>query len=120
MSGTQADGAAVKGSAPWGSGGHNELPSGRPYVWRRGRRHQAAPPQTRGPVVAGDGQEPGDSCKRCGYLTTARATDCPYIWNAHAALGRQAGLRDALVNALRRTLAFDGSTMEANSTRPRK
>jgi 4-carboxymuconolactone decarboxylase len=33
-------------------------------------------------------------------LTTARATDCP-IWNAHAALGRQAGLRDALVDALR-------------------
>jgi 4-carboxymuconolactone decarboxylase len=34
-------------------------------------------------------------------LTTARATDCPYIWNAHAALGRQAGLHDALVDALR-------------------
>ena len=34
-------------------------------------------------------------------LTTARATDCPYIWNAHAALGRQAGLRDAVVDALR-------------------
>jgi 4-carboxymuconolactone decarboxylase len=34
-------------------------------------------------------------------LTTARATDCPYIWNAHAAMGRQAGLSDALVNALR-------------------
>jgi AhpD family alkylhydroperoxidase len=27
-------------------------------------------------------------------LTTARAKDCPYIWNAHAALGRRAGLRD--------------------------
>src|SRR4029450_10676612 len=39
---------------------------------------------------------------RClAMLTTARATDCPYIWNAHAALGRQAGLSDALVNALR-------------------
>ena len=34
-------------------------------------------------------------------LTTARAKDCPYIWNAHAALGRKAGLSDALVDALR-------------------
>jgi 4-carboxymuconolactone decarboxylase len=33
--------------------------------------------------------------------TTARAKDCPYIWNAHVALGRQAGLSDALVDALR-------------------
>jgi 4-carboxymuconolactone decarboxylase len=34
-------------------------------------------------------------------LTTARATDCPYIWNAHAALGRQAGVPAAVVDALR-------------------
>jgi len=25
-------------------------------------------------------------------LTTARAMDCPYIWNAHAARGRHEGL----------------------------
>jgi 4-carboxymuconolactone decarboxylase len=30
-----------------------------------------------------------------------RATNCPYIWNAHVALGRQAGLSDAVVDALR-------------------
>ena len=39
--------------------------------------------------------------RELAMLTTARAMDCPYIWNAHAALGRQAGLSDALVDALR-------------------
>ena len=34
-------------------------------------------------------------------LLTARAMDCPYIWHAHVALGREAGLSGALVNALR-------------------
>jgi 4-carboxymuconolactone decarboxylase len=34
-------------------------------------------------------------------LITARAMDCPFIWNAHAARGRREGLSDALVNALR-------------------
>ena len=39
--------------------------------------------------------------RELAMLTTARCQDCPYIWNAHAALGRQAGLSDALVDALR-------------------
>src|SRR5262245_1257367 len=39
--------------------------------------------------------------RELAMLTTARAKDCPYIWNAHDALGRQAGLCDALVDALR-------------------
>ena len=39
--------------------------------------------------------------RELAMLTTARAKDCIYIWNAHAALGRQAGLSDALVDALR-------------------
>ena len=34
-------------------------------------------------------------------LITARELDCQYIWNAHAASGRRAGLGDALVDALR-------------------
>lgn len=34
-------------------------------------------------------------------ITTARGTDCQYIWNAHAASARQAGVSDALVDALR-------------------
>ena len=34
-------------------------------------------------------------------LITARAMDCQFIWNAHAAGGRREGLSDALVDALR-------------------
>ena len=34
-------------------------------------------------------------------LVTARERDCQFIWNAHAASGRRAGLSDALVEALR-------------------
>ena len=41
------------------------------------------------------------AARELAMLTTARCKDCPYIWNAHAALGRQAGLSDALVDALR-------------------
>jgi 4-carboxymuconolactone decarboxylase len=39
--------------------------------------------------------------RELAMLTTARAKDCPYIWNAHVALGRWAGLSDALIDALR-------------------
>jgi 4-carboxymuconolactone decarboxylase len=34
-------------------------------------------------------------------ITTARAMDCPYIWNAHAPAARQAGVSEALIVALR-------------------
>ena len=34
-------------------------------------------------------------------LVTARELDCQYIWNAHAASGKKAGLSAALVEALR-------------------
>lgn len=34
-------------------------------------------------------------------LLTARAMDCPYIWNAHAPAAREAGLNDALIGAIR-------------------
>src|ERR671918_1677319 len=39
--------------------------------------------------------------RELAMLMTARVMDCPYIWNAHAALGREDGLGDALVDALR-------------------
>ena len=45
-------------------------------------------------------------------LTTARAMDCPYIWNAHAPAGRQAGLSDALVDAIRDNRSLPGVTPE--------
>ncbi len=34
-------------------------------------------------------------------LTTARAMDCQYIWNAHAPAARREGVSDALVDAIR-------------------
>jgi 4-carboxymuconolactone decarboxylase len=34
-------------------------------------------------------------------LVTARETDCQYIWNAHAASGRESGIASATVDALR-------------------
>lgn len=34
-------------------------------------------------------------------LVAAREHDCQFIWNAHAASGRRAGLSDTLVDALR-------------------
>ncbi len=42
-----------------------------------------------------------DSVAELAMITTARELDCQFIWHAHAAAGRRAGLSDALVDALR-------------------
>ena len=34
-------------------------------------------------------------------IATARAMDCPYVWNAHAPAARREGVSDALIDALR-------------------
>ena len=34
-------------------------------------------------------------------ITTARAMDCKYVWNAHAPAARRAGVSDELIDALR-------------------
>ena len=34
-------------------------------------------------------------------ITSARANDCPYVWNAHAPAARREGVSDALVDAIR-------------------
>ena len=39
--------------------------------------------------------------RELGMILTARENNCQYIWNAHAALARAAGLRDDIVDALR-------------------
>jgi 4-carboxymuconolactone decarboxylase len=41
-------------------------------------------------------------------LVTARALDCQYIWNAHAASGRRAGLGDETVDGLRERRKLTG------------
>jgi len=45
-------------------------------------------------------------------LVTARELDCQYIWNAHAASGKKAGLSAALVDALRDELPLPPLTPE--------
>ena len=39
--------------------------------------------------------------RELAMLIAARTMDCQFVWNAHAALGRQAGLSDATVDSLR-------------------
>ena len=39
--------------------------------------------------------------RELAMLVTAREHDCQYIWNAHATLGRKAGLSDETVDRLR-------------------
>ena len=42
-----------------------------------------------------------EKIKQLAVLVTARSMDCQYAWNAHVGRGREAGLSDALINALR-------------------
>ena len=48
-----------------------------------------------------DGSELSEKFKRLGAMIAARSIDCQFVWNAHAAAGRRAGIDDALVDALR-------------------
>ena len=48
-----------------------------------------------------DGSTLADNVAELAMITPARELDCQFIWHAHAADGRRAGLNDALVNALR-------------------
>ncbi len=48
-----------------------------------------------------DGSSLPDNIQELAMLTTARELDCQFIWHAHAAAGRRAGLSDALVDNLR-------------------
>ena len=48
-----------------------------------------------------DGSTLPDNVAELAMLTTARELDCQFIWHAHAAAGRRAGLSDALVDSLR-------------------
>ena len=48
-------------------------------------------------------------------LTTARELDCQYIWNAHAATGRRAGLRDEIVDNLRDKVELHGLSPEESA-----
>ena len=56
-----------------------------------------------------------DSClplksRELAMILTARELDCQFIWNAHATLARQAGVRDAIVDHLRDKKEITGLT----------
>ncbi len=51
--------------------------------------------------LRGDGSSLPADITELAMLVTARENDCQFIWNAHAAGGRRAGLADDLVNNLR-------------------
>ena len=59
---------------------------------------EAGRPPVRVPAA---GINPALQDQELAMLVTARERDCQYIWNAHAASGRRAGLSDGLVDALR-------------------
>ena len=48
-----------------------------------------------------EGSSLPDKVQELAMLTTARELDCQFIWHAHAAAGRRAGLSDTLVDSLR-------------------
>ena len=65
--------------------------------------------------LRGDESSLPANIRELGMLVTAREMDCQFIWNAHAAMGRQSGLSDALVNNLRDRNELSGLS-EAEST----
>ena len=53
--------------------------------------------------------------RELGMLVAAREMDCQFIWNAHAALGRQSGLSDDLVDNLRDRKELSGLSPEESA-----
>ena len=47
----------------------------------------------------GESDELPETFKRLAAIIAARSMDCQFIWNAHAAASRRAGLSDTLVDA---------------------
>ena len=58
--------------------------------------------------VRGDESSLPANIRELGMLLAAREMDCQFIWNAHAAMGRQSGLSDELVNNLRDNKELSG------------
>ena len=81
---------AERGGAPTGGPGSVTLNS--PELAKRANHFSA--------YLRGGSDLPAN-VQELAMLTTARELDCQYIWNAHAAAGRRAGLSDALVDAMR-------------------
>ena len=64
-----------------------------PEIAKRGEHFRA--------YIRGDESSLPANVRELAMILTAREMDCQFIWNAHAAFGRQSGLSDELVNNLR-------------------
>jgi len=64
-----------------------------PELTRRGEHFRA--------YIRGDESSLPLNVRELAMILTAREMDCQFIWNAHCAFARQAGLSDELVNNLR-------------------
>lgn len=51
--------------------------------------------------LRGNSADLSATIRELAMLVTARENDCQYIWHAHAAAGRRAGLKDELIDNLR-------------------
>ena len=58
--------------------------------------------------LRGDESSLPANIRELGMLVAAREMDCQFIWNAHAAMGRQSGLSDELVDNLRDKRELNG------------
>ena len=64
-----------------------------PELAKRGEQFRA--------YIRGDESSLPANVRELAMILTAREMDCQFIWNAHAAFGRQSGLSDELVDNLR-------------------
>ena len=65
-----------------------------------------------------EGSTLSDNVAELAMITTARELDCLFIWHAHAAAGRRAGLSNALVDALRDKQELPPLTSAASTSAP--
>ncbi len=65
--------------------------------------------------LRGDESSLPANIRELGMLVAAREMDCQFIWNAHAAFGRQSGLSDELVDNLRDKKELGGLSPEESA-----
>ncbi len=78
-----------------------------PEITKRGEHLRA--------FLRGEDSSLSAKVRELAMLVTARELDCQYIWYAHAALARQSGLSDALVDGLRDKKALNGLSPEKSA-----
>ena len=94
-----------RGSAP--TNGPIAVMNNVPEITKRGEHLRA--------YLRGDESSLPLKTRELAMILTARELDCQFIWNAHAALARQAGLSDPLVDNLRDKKVLTGLTPEESA-----